>query len=903
MTWLRILRSRIATLFRVDRGDAELDEELRFHLEMEEAENRRKGMSASDARRAARLSLGGVEGAKGAYRDQQGLPWLEEFWRDVRFGNRILVKSPGFATVAVLSLALAIGASTTVFSVANAVLFRDLPVEEPGRLVSVHRTRNGGISSSSHSYPNYLEFNKQTDVFSGVAAYCSFVPANLGGDDPQRVWGQLVSGNYFSVLGVEAIAGRTIVPEENEDPGAHSVMVISYELWRNQFNSDRGVVGRTVLLSGHPFTVVGVAPQGFWGVSLGLTPQFWAPIMMREELMPGRDGQDILSNRGSNWLDVIGGLNEDVSEQEAQASIDLLATRLSELRLQEIPAAERPSRAEAEKSKRGLALTPATAMSPRARELAMNFLVILSAVVGFVLLIGCVNVTNLLLARGAVRGREVALRIALGAGRVRLIRQLLSENLSLALLGGALGFALAYWATASLSGVDLAVLLPVDFELRPDARVAAFAIGISILTVLGSGLAPAWRSARLSKSTTRPSLAGRLQQRPRFGLSNILVVSQLTLSVILLVSTGLFLRSLQNEQSVDVGFRADDVLLLGFDPKLQGYSGEGARAFLNEVRSRVGGLPRVRSVSMVNLVPVSGGSNTTMIEAEGREAPKRRQVTTFLVGPDYLDTMGMRLIRGKSLDEAGNVSPIPTLINETMKSQYWPGEDSVGRLFRSGDDRYQVVGVVADSKATRLAEGPTACMYHSLLDRYDQNSFFVGMTLLVKADGDPAELAEPVRGEIAAIDPNLPVYGVRTMNQHLKDALVLPRLTATVFGVVGVMGLLLASMGLFGVIHYSVNRRTQEIGVRMALGAHASNILRHVLARAMILASVGIVLGTAGGLAFTRVLSRSLYGVSATDPATFVAASVLLTLVALLAGYIPARRASRVQPMTALRYE
>jgi predicted permease len=517
-------------------------------------------------------------------------------------------------------------------------------------------------------------------------------------------------------------------------------------------------------------------------------------------------------------------------------------------------------------------------------------------------MIACVNVTNLLLARANARQREIGIRLSLGASRWRLVRQLLSENITLALGGAAVGFALAYGATAAYSRLDFPFPLPLNFQFTPDARVLAFTVLAALLSVTLAGLAPAWQ-------TTRSGTAGDLKKqaagplRRRFGLNNLLVIAQLSVSLALLISTGLFLRSLQAARSIDVGFRADNLLLLSFDPKLQGYSGERAEAFLAELQDRIAALPLVDSVSMIDIVPLSIGSNTGLVDAEGREPPTSRSVTRFLVGPNFLETIGVPLLRGRTLDQMGHASLPAAIINQTMAERFWPGEDAVGKEFRTGGASYQVAGVAADSKATTLGEGPTACMYRSLVDEYDEASFFVGITLLVRTNGDPAALTRPVREEISAIDRNLPVFEVRTMNEHLSDALFLPRLGAAVTGVIGVVGLLLASIGLFGVVHYSVNRRTQEIGIRMALGAHSASILRAVLGQAALLGVLGVALGISLAFALTRLFSAALYGISVTDPLAFVGAPLVLTLVALLAGYVPARRASRIEPMTALRYE
>ncbi|HYY97780.1 MAG TPA: ABC transporter permease [Pyrinomonadaceae bacterium] len=916
MYWLRLLRTRLRGLLRKKSVESEMEEELRFHLGMRAAENVRAGMAPEEAKRAALRSFGQVSRIKEYCRDFKGGGLVETLLQDVKFGARTLGKNPGFALIVTLTLALGIGANTAIFSFVNAVLLRPLPVAEPERLVYVF----GGTRATPYnvsSYPDYVDYRDRNNVFSDLIAYSPITLSLNDNGQAEMISGLIVTGNYFDALGVSARVGRTFLPEEDTTPGGHPVAVISHGLWQGRFGADPGIAGRKLLLNGQPFTIVGVSPSGFNGAALGETYDIYVPMAMQALVRPPRGGYsgemnpDLLSKRGPRWLDLVGRLKPGVSAEEAQAALGTLAAQLA----QAYPDTNRDQTA---------TVSPVSGGDPTQRGTLRSVACLLLAVVGLVLLIACANVANLLLARAAGRRKEISLRLALGASRGRLVRQLLTESLLLALLGGASGLLLAVWLVNTLRTYSPpANFFPVAFDFSLDGNVLGFTLLLSIVTGLVFGIAPALQAsnpdliaALKDEAALVPGAGGRTARR--FSLRNLLVVAQVALSLVLLISAGLFLRSLQQAQRIDPGFDPERVLTMPLNINLLRYTKTQGQEFYRQVLERVGALPGVQSATLTRTPPLSGASRQSTVTISGAESPDRagqsessgggggevanNLTLTSPVGPDYFRTLNIPLMRGRDFtaqDREG--APGVAIVNETFARRYFPGEDPIGQRVSLGGARgpwLEVVGLARDGKYITLGEAPAPFLYQPLAQRHE-----TGMVLLVRAGGDPAQLVAAVRGEVRAIEPNVPLTNSRTMEDLLSTSLYPARMGATLLGAFGLLALLLASVGLYGVVSYSVSRRTREIGIRMALGARGGDVLRLVLRQSMTLVAFGVLLGLAAAFAATRMLVGFLYGVSPTDPSAFVGIAVLLTLVSLAASLVPARRAARIDPLVAFKHE
>jgi len=821
--------------------------------------------------------------------------------QDLRYGARLLFKTPGFTLVAALSLALGIGANTTIFTLINAVLLNPLPVEDPSQLVSVwttdERNQNGGFGSGfmQTSPMNYKDLRDKNEVFSGVAAH-SGLPLNITGGtgDPQQVFGEIVTGNYFGVLGAKPSIGRGFLPDEDQTPGARLVCVLGYGEWQKRFGGEPSIVGRTISLNGQPFTVVGVMPKGFKGTNAIGAPAVWVPYMTYRQTTTGFFLELIRPDQRRGLVfNVTGRLKPGVSVRQADANLKTIARQLEQ-------------EYQNDNKGRSVTLVPLAqaTINPGFRGNIVVAGGLLMTIVALVLLIACANVANLLLARAAARQREIAVRLSLGATRAQLIRQLLTEGTLLALLGGAAGLMLAYWAQDVLWSFRPPFLQPDAIDIHPDARVLLFTLVIALATGVLFGLAPAVQASRpdlvveLKEKTSAPTGA-----RSPWSLRNMLVAAQIALSLIALIGAGLFLRSLQNAQRINPGFDVDRLATLSFDLGAQGYTEERGRQFQQRVLERAGSIPGVQSATLASTVPLFAGGFARTVFLEGQDASDRRAgrlVQITVASSHYFETLGIALVRGRTISDSDQPNtPSAVVINETMAKRFWPDQDAIGKRFKFfGQENFQqVVGIAKDSKYNFIGEDPTPYIYQATTQVYQPQ-----LSLFVRAP-NPQAVIGTVRGEVQQLDRNLPLTGVFTLNDIFDQSLWAPRMGASLLAVFAGLSLVLAVIGIYGVMAYSVSQRTRELGIRMALGASRADVVRLVVLQGLRLTITGVIVGLAVSFAVTRLVATLLFSVSPTDLLTFIAVPALLALAALGASYLPARRATRIDPMIALRYE
>ncbi|HKU73019.1 MAG TPA: ABC transporter permease [Pyrinomonadaceae bacterium] len=833
---------------------------------------------------------------------------MDSIIKDIRYAIRGLLKRPGFTLIAVLTLALGIGANTAIFSAINATLMRTQPVSDPDGLVYVFN----GPSGSIFSYPDYVALRDQNNVFDGLVAWGGITASLNSNDQTDLVTGAIVSGNFFDVLGVRAQRGRLISPEDDKTPGAHPVAVISQGLWQKRFAADPNVVGRQLLLNGNVFTVIGVLPAGFDGLQLGITRDLYVPMMMQATMRPPRAGYsgemnpDLLQVRGNRWLFSVGRLKPGVTAAQAQSSLALIAKQLEEA----YPTTNR---------NRGISVSALRESDdPSSRQQLSSVARLLMAVVGIVLLIACANVANLLLARSSSRTKEIAVRLAIGATRGRIVRQLLTEGVLLAALGGAAGLLLAWWITRTLAAAPPPTgALPINPQFSIDLRVLLFTSGLSLIAGIVFGLAPALRASRPALIPALKDDSTAFFERTRtFSLRNLLVVTQVALSVVLLIAAGLFLRSLRQAQTIDPGFDSEKVVTLPLNINLLRYTRPQGQQFYRQVTERVEAIPGVESASVARIAAVSGNTSVRSLLIEGRTgsdnqfrsdgagpaAGDNTSVNANVIGPGYFQTMGIPLLQGRDFNAQDTEDhPRVVIVNEAFVRRHFPSEDAIGkRLSFNGPEGpwREIVGVVSTSKYFSLGEAPTAVAYSALSQNHE-----TGMTLHVRASVDPTSVAGAIRNEVQSLERNLPLGNPERMSDRVANSLYAPRMGAILLAVFGGLALLLASIGLYGVMSFSVSRRTRELGIRVALGASPGEVFRLVLRQGMTLVIAGVVIGLIAAVIVTRLLASFLYGVSTTDALTFTAVPVLLCLIALLACYLPARRATKVEPLIALRYE
>ncbi len=874
--WFYTVPLRLRSLFRRGQVEAELNEELRYHLERQIEVNTAAGMSVEEARYAALRAMHGLDQRKEECRDMRRVRLIEDLWQDFRFSLRSLLKRPGFTAIALLALALGIGANTAIFSLVNAVILQPLPYRDPDRLISVYGTRNRSTQGSVGP-TDFLDYRSQNKTFEQFAASGSMMlPMNLtGSGEPERLNASIITGNYFDTFGVRPALGRGF-SLKNEKTGQDHVTVLSHAFWQTRFGGDPNIVNKTINLDGKAYEVLGVMPAE---VVLPQPAQLWVPINF--------DADPEMKMRNARFLRGIGRLKEGVTLDQAQVDTDLIAAQLE----QQYPDSN---------TGWSLRLIPL-------REILVGgsrtMLFIVFGAVGFVLLIACANVANLLLVRAAARQKEIAMRTALGASRLRIIRQMITESLLLAIFGGALGALLA------VAGVKLLVSLgedniPRTANVKIDATVLAFTLLISLATGLLFGLAPAIRTMKENlvdalKDGIRRGSEATVKNRTR----SLLVVFESAIAVMLLIAAGLLIRSLVALQNVDPGFDPNNVLTLRVDLPRQKYNTpEKASNFFEQLETRVAGLPGVEAVGLITDLPLSGEARDMPYRVEGRPATSDIAFVDFRrVNKNYFSAMRIPLRRGRNFTEQEvRQSDKAIVVSQAFVDSVFPNEEALGKrlIIWSGirNEPYEIIGIVGDTRYQSLQGEPSATMYVPTRE-------LLFVNLVIRTQGDPLSLVGGVRKEVNALDPDQPIAAIRPMTEWVAMSAAGARYRTTLLGLFALLAMILAATGIYGVMSYSVAQRTQEIGVRMALGARPLDVLKLVVRQGMMLALIGVIVGLAGALALTRVMSSLLFGVTERDPITFVAVAALLIVVAFISCFVPAHRATRVDPLIALRCE
>jgi predicted permease len=817
---------------------------------------------------------------------------VNTLWKDIQYALRGMAKNPGFTAVVALSLGLGIGANTAIFTLVNAVFLKPIPVEEPARLISVYTKDERNEGFLNMSWQNYKDYRDHVDAFSGLAASSGVGIALRTDSEPIQAFGELVTGNYFSVLGVKAALGRTFLPEEDGAPNAHPVVVLSNAFWTNQFGANRGILGQTITLNGFPYTVIGVTPHNFQGTNAFAGPSFWAPIAMVQQLAPWAD---LFDSRRFGSLTVVGRLKPGVSQGQALAASQALASQLAK---------QYPG----DNQGRSVQMVPLTqsVVDPNARQGITRLGTLLMTIVGLVLLIACTNIANLLLVRSAGRKKEIAIRLSMGATNGRLIGQLMTESLMLAILGGLVGLAIAVWGKSVLWSFRPPFLNEGDLDLSFDLPVVLFTVGISLLTGVLFGLAPALKSLSPDLvSELKERSASQSAQHARFPLRNFLVVAQVAFSLIALIGAGLFLRSMREAQNADPGFASKSLGVMTVSPGTQGYSEQRAQLFYKETIERVASVSGVASATMASTAPLEGLNGILRtVYLEGQDpTPGNRGVLVLVnsIEPGYFDTLRIPLLNGRAFTGDDNEHGVKVaIINETSAKKFWPGQDAVGKRFHFHGQNYltQVVGVVKDNKYNNIAEDPTSCFFQPVAQAYSPS-----MQLMFRAGADPRPIIGAVRQQLQSLDRNLVITDVFTMSELIDRSLWAQRAGGGLLGVFGFLALLLSAVGMYGVMAYTVTQRTSEIGLRMALGAARSDVFGLILRQGMILVVAGVALGVLVALGLSQYISGLLFGIPAADLVTFAATSALMIAVAALAMLVPARRAIAIDPLLALRSE
>ncbi|HXM14439.1 MAG TPA: ABC transporter permease [Candidatus Eremiobacteraceae bacterium] len=908
MVWPRKIWMRLHTLFQSDRAAKQLDDEMQFHLNEQIAENIASGMNPQDARHAAMRLFGNSTSIKEETRETWGWVWWDQFAQDLRFGFRSLRKGPLFTAIGILTLALGIGANTAIFSLLDQVVLRLLPVSHPEQIVIVRETGNhfgNSYGPNTMSWPMFEDLRDHNQVFSGM--FCRFpATVNIGlADRSEQISAELVSGQYFSILGVGAALGRTIGPDDDSIPDSSPIAVLSYSFWRSYFDGDAKIVGRTIALNGNTMTVIGVAQPGFDGVELGEPTRVFVPIMMKTEMTPHSDGLKDRRRRLS-WVTAYGRLKPGVTQQQAELSLQPLLEGILELEAQQ-PEFARSATAE----DRQVFLRNRIKLMPGSdnglRDYMRKPLWLLLALTGAVLLLACSNLANLLLARATARERELAVRRAVGAGRARIVRQLLVESLLLSGVGAAAGLALAFLADRVLLHIYLPADAAAEFVISPipDARVLAFVVGAMLLTSLFFGLLPAIRGSRTEMTMSLKDRSGALST-DGIVLRRVLVGAQVALSLLLLVGAGLFVRTLRNLETLGPGFPTDRLLTFRIDPSLNGYTDEQTKSFYQRLEVNLQTMPGVTSVGFSAMPLLKGYAWQNAIVGKAFEgAPIEQQPVLSEVSPDYFTAVGIPLVAGRTFTTQDEASARYAVINETFAREFFPGRDPIGQLFGLVDDMRtvipdtQVIGVISDKKYRDLRETPPPQAYF----HYVTGTHFRFMNIYLRTHTDPRQIEDALRERMRQFDPRVPIVDLQTMDELIGFSLRTERLVASLSAVFGALATSLSIIGLYGVLAYVVMRRKSEIGIRMALGALKTDVIWLVMRELLILVAAGLLVGIPLTFALSSLVRSQLFGLEPHDPLTLTAAILGLTCVASLAGLIPALKASRIDPLQSLRDE
>ncbi len=907
------LLTRLRALFRRNTVENELDDELSFHFDQQVEKFVHSGLSLPEARRRARIIFGGPDQIKEECRDARGTRWLEDFWQDVRFALRMLRKNPGFTAVAVITLALGIGANTAIFSLINNIMLRSLPVQHPDQLFLLNWTSKAqgffvwsgyadyggcgtsdpgtGNSNCSFSYPVFDNFRAHTHYFQNVAAYGGSANVHLDwGGQIVTAGAQTVSGEFFSTLGVNPLLGRVLSPADDQT-GVEPVAVLNFNYWQKHFGGDSSVVGKTVGLNGAAFTVIGVTPPEFFGLQLGERPNIWIPLHSRERLGSTLSGN---FDAHSAWLYVFARVKPSVTSEQGRSELESLfrSTLAQEAGADSVSG-----------DHRGLAPPKGapTDMNIGVKSLTHGLaglssysapLFVLMGATGFVLLIACTNIANLLLSRGSARRHEIAVRVSVGAGRTRLVQQLMTESLLLALMGGVVGVLTSFWASRTLGALILSgaaqVLQP---RLLPDPAVFGFAAVIAALGALAFGLGPAFATTRIAPDAALKSSGGNTRASHRTG--RILVALETAIALVLLIGAGMFVRTLAALETVNPGFRVDHLLTFSIAPDLMNISDDRKSALAIEMRDRLVHIPGVESVTWANTIFLVGSVSKTSIRLEGRDSSEYINVELATVGPHFFHTMGIPVLAGRDVEERDCTQSIAVWINRLMAERYFPNANPLGHHIKGGAE---IVGVVGDIKYQSLGSEFAPTLY-----RPSRGGAYVNFEL--RSAQDPTVLEPEIRKQVASAAPNLLIEDMKTQSELVKLALTPERTMAQLSSCFGFLALVMTSVGVYGVLAYSVVRRTSEIAVRMSLGAMPRDILRLVLREGLTPAIAGAGVGLLGAYGLTHLIERALFGVKPLDAITFGGATLALLGIAALACYFPARRAMRVDPMVALRYE
>jgi macrolide transport system ATP-binding/permease protein len=889
MSLLRNLATGIQSLFRKKRIGAELDEEVRTFLDMAANEKMNEGVNRNEALRAVRLQHGSLQTTKEEVRAASWESFLETLWQDLRFALRTLRKSPGFSLLAIFCLTLGIGANAAVFSWMEGLLFRPYPsVAHQERLVALTGTTRGDPDPTALSWPDFADLQANCKLFDTFFVSKIMGTALSIGERPQVATGSIVSANYFTALGIHPILGRSFEPGEDVGRSAHPVTVISYQLWRDRFGGDPRIIGQTQRMNGVLHTIVGVAPEGFYGTFVGWAMRFWVPASMEDTFEAG--GYK-LEDRGERWIEAYARLKPGVTLEQAQQEISAVAQHLES----DYPSTNRG---------RSFKLWPLWKTPFNNAGTLLPTLGIMLAVVVLVLLIACANVGNLLLVRSFARRHEITVRVAVGAGRARLLQQLLIEGLVLSALAVTGGLLIAYWCRHLLvlllpARSGKAMYLPGEM----DWRVMALSVAVCLLSTLLFALLPAVQTSKVDLAATlRSEMAGVVRGRGRSSIRSGLVVVQVCFCFILLVGAGLFLQSLQRIRSDSPGFSTKNVLVTAVNLTASGYDVPRAKSFQDELLARVQALPGVQSAALARVTPLGYATfSSAPVVVDGYQPPPDEQLSVEFnqVGPEYFATIGIPLVSGREFTPADNeTAALVAIVNETMAERFWPGKNPIGERLQLKGNWLQIVGVAKTSKYESMRELPRPFFYVPL-----RQNFSVGTALNIRTQMRPEIMATALSQELKAMDPNLPLYEVISLQEQLDRSTSSQKVAVTLTGLLGGLALALAAIGLYGVMSYTASQSTRELGLRMALGARRPELFRLVMSRGLTLTMGGMILGAAAALGLTRLLGYLLYKVSPRDPLAFGLAFLVLTAASMIACFLPAWRATRVDPMIALRYE